>query len=425
MSRLHRSSRESGGRRTEWISRLKLHAGAMVVLCLLPLLSGVVCAQQAKVKNRKAPTWALWHSYQAYFMDEQGRVIDHDGADRSTSEAQAYGMFFALVANDRTRFDMLLQWTTNNMAEADLTAHLPAWAWGRAADGMWHVLDANPASDADVWMSYTLLEAGRLWREPHYRAVGLALAELIAAHEVQNIHGLGIVLMPSSKGFTAENHWILNPSYSPLPVLHGMAAEISHGPWQELAAATPDMLQQSAVRGFAMDWVQYGAVDGFTPALAPGAPEGAKPVGSYDAIRVYLWAGLTPSAMTGAPETIAAVHGMADYMAKQPVPPRIIDAHGAVIMDDAGPGFSAALLPYLKTVGEKQSLSVQQNRLEALKDAKTGLYGTPPRYYDQNLALFADGWLRGLYRFDADGQLVVSWAGGHMSTLSTPDRKSP
>jgi len=35
----------------------------------------------------------------------QGRVVDRSAQDRSTSEGQAYAMFFALVTNDRVQFD--------------------------------------------------------------------------------------------------------------------------------------------------------------------------------------------------------------------------------------------------------------------------------------------------------------------------------
>src|SRR2546422_464278 len=104
-----------------------------------------------------ARVWpSLWQHYAEVFMDNQIRVIDRDAGDRATSEAQAYAMFFALVANDRQRFDGLLGWTEQNLASGDLRLHLPAWLWGRAADGTWRVLDSNSASDADVWIAYTL-----------------------------------------------------------------------------------------------------------------------------------------------------------------------------------------------------------------------------------------------------------------------------
>src|SRR5262249_52475010 len=112
-----------------------------------------------------AQDWPLWKSYTAGFMDDQVRVLDHDASDRTTSEAQAYAMFFALVANDRSRFDGLLRWTEQNLGSGDLSAHLPAWLWGRKPGDGWGVLDNNAAADADVWMAYTLLEAGKAWNE--------------------------------------------------------------------------------------------------------------------------------------------------------------------------------------------------------------------------------------------------------------------
>ena len=70
-------------------------------------------------------------------MDSQVQVIDHDADDRTTSEGQAYGMFFALVANDRSQFDRILHWTEQNLADGDLSAHLPAWLWGRSQNNQW------------------------------------------------------------------------------------------------------------------------------------------------------------------------------------------------------------------------------------------------------------------------------------------------
>jgi endoglucanase len=119
----------------------------------------------------------MWKNYAAGFMDNQVRVIDHDANDRTTSEGQAYAMFFALVANDGARFDGLLHWTEVNLASGDLASHLPAWSWGKAPNGKWGVLDVNSASDADVWMAYTLLEAGVAWKEAHYTWLGCACQE--------------------------------------------------------------------------------------------------------------------------------------------------------------------------------------------------------------------------------------------------------
>src|ERR1700751_2122967 len=78
-------------------------------------------------RSGAAQDWPLWKSYAAGFMDNQVRVIDHGAGERTTSEGQAYAMFFALVANDRAGFDGLVHWTGANLAGGDLAAHLPAW----------------------------------------------------------------------------------------------------------------------------------------------------------------------------------------------------------------------------------------------------------------------------------------------------------
>ena len=105
--------------------------------------------------------WPAWQDFARQFISADGRVIDPSSPRKiTTSEGQAYAAFFALVGNDPARFAQLLDWTRDNLAAGDLSARLPAWLWGQRDDGQWGVLDANAASDADVWLAYSLIEAG-------------------------------------------------------------------------------------------------------------------------------------------------------------------------------------------------------------------------------------------------------------------------
>ena len=359
----------------------------------------------------RAEPWTLWSSYASHFVDG-GRVLDRQEGNRSTSEAQAYSMFFAVVANDRPRFEKLLTWTQDNMAKGDLTAHLPAWNWGRADDGQWRSLDPNSASDADVWMSYTLLQAGRLWKEPRYTNIGLIMVTRIAATEVVDLPKYGPVLIPGPQGFhPAPDTWVLNPSYPPLPVIEGLAKASPLGPWKKMAAQLPKVLAASAPAGFPTDWTIYTPQKGIAPVAGPVEKPGEKsdPVGSYDAIRAYLWAGMTNREASGAHASLAALHGMADYLDHQPTPPEKISATGQVLSDSSSIGFSAALMPYLSAMGREESFNTQRQRLEAQRDPATGLFGNDPKYFDQNLALFGLGWTEKRFRFERDGSLKVSW----------------
>src|SRR5207253_9506464 len=105
-------------------------------------------------------------------------------------------------------------WTENNLAQGDLTAHLPAWIWGKRDDGSWGVIDTNPAADADLWIAYTLLEAGRLWQERRYTALGSVIAARIVRDETATLPGLGRTVLPGPVGFRLRaDAWRLNPSY--------------------------------------------------------------------------------------------------------------------------------------------------------------------------------------------------------------------
>ncbi|HEX4321370.1 MAG TPA: cellulose synthase complex periplasmic endoglucanase BcsZ [Acidobacteriaceae bacterium] len=353
----------------------------------------------------------LWQAYANRFITPDGRVLDPQAGDRTTSEGQSYALFFALVNNDRARFDKLLAWTQSNLASSDLGAHLPAFNWGKAGDGHWGILDPNSAADSDLWIAYDLIEAGRLWNDTHYAALGRRLAELIGRREVSNLPGLGPVLLPSAANFTFPRFWVLNPSYSPVFLLDRLAAVDPNGPWASVAMEVPAILERSARNGFAMDWVCYG--QGFTPCLANGhkSPE---PMGSYDAIRIYTWAGMLPDGNPSKSRILKALSGMNLYMQSHTAPPEKINSEGVPLKQDGPVGFSAALLPYLSSLGNETAVAQQLVRIKSQLDEKSNLYGagygTGPTYYDQNLVLFGSGWIEKRFQFGSGGELRVRWS---------------
>jgi endoglucanase len=374
-------------------------------VAVVVLLCGAHCGCRAE------QAWPLWDAYAQKFLDGQGRVIDHTGQDRTTTEGEAYAMFFALVANDRERFDKLLQWTTDNLAQGDLTARLPAWSWGKADDGSWRVLDSHPAADADLWMAYALCEAGRLWHTPRYEKLGELMAARVAQQEIVTVPGVGTMLLPGAEGFHPDAQtWFVNPSYMPPPLLAYFARRTPLSPWREVQKNLPAVLHTDG--GFVMDWVSAGsgAVRGsVNPAKLVKGPSTETPSGSYDAIRAYLWIGMADPKTEGVKEAMAQIGGMAAYLRRNVVPPLQVDASGKVLSADAPVGFSAAVIPYLEARGMKAEARTQSDRLVALRDDKTGLYGREPAYYDQNLVLFSVGWTEQRFRFESDGKLRLKW----------------
>lgn len=364
----------------------------------------------------KEGPWQLWNSYSSRFIDrDSGRVFDPNGDQHTTSEGQAYALFFSLADNDRASFDRILGWTVNNLASGDLNTHLPAWLWGKGKDGQWKVLDPNSASDADVWMAYTLLEAGRLWNSSADTNLGRGMLMLIAAKEVVNLPGFGPMLVPGPAGFQHDADWIVNPSYVPIFLFRRLAVLDPAGPWQQIALGIPRLLAQSSPHGFAMDWVEYVPGDGFYPAPEPSASSqnssnASGPSGSYDAIRVYLWAGMIDSHDPARELVLQAVPAMSGYLANHDAPPEKVSDQGIPLEQDGPVGFSAAVLPYLRAYPESSRVFARQMiRLSTQKDATSGLYGKDIAYYDQNLALFATGFLDARFRFGPGGELNVGW----------------
>jgi len=351
----------------------------------------------------------LWQAYANKFISADGRVIDPQGGDRTTSEGQSYALFFALVNNDRARFDLLASWTEHNLASGDLGAHLPAWSWGHAKDGQWTILDANSASDSDLWIAYDLIEAGRLWNDLHYATLGRRLAALIAHKETSSLPGFGPVLLPGTTGFKFPRFWVLNPSYTPLFLLNRLAQVDPAGPWADIASMVPALVERSARGGFAMDWVCYMPGEGFTPCLVNGKKSPAA-LGSYDAIRVYTWAGMLSDSNPAKARLLKVLPGMNLYLAQHAAPPEKINPDGTPQAADAPVGFSAALLPYLKSIPNDQAAAQQMVRMKSQLDEKSYLYGSSPTYYDQNLALFGCGWAEKLFQFGSSGELLVRWS---------------
>ncbi len=342
--------------------------------------------------------WPQWEAYARRFLQADGRVIEYSQQARSTSEAQAWALFHALVANDRPRFARILRWTRDNLAGGDLRRRLPAWLWGRRPDGGWGVLDDNSASDADLWLAYTLLEAGRLWQRPDYRRLGEAVLAQIEAREVQRVPGLGWMLLPGHHGFAPQDGtWRLNPSYLALPLLARLAALYPAGPWQAIRANTVRLIRRAQRDGVVADWVSWRPGQG---SVQTGRHDR---VASYDAIRVYLWAGLLDDRDPLKAPLLAALR-LPDCRAG--LPERIHLDSGR--REGRAPvGFKAALLPLLDA--RRDRACTQRLRADIAAAWHDGLLTPQPRYYDQNLALFALGWLDGRYRFDAQGRLHTRW----------------
>ena len=396
------------------LRRKILHTGLCSLLLPLPGLAAQAPASATTASDKPAhtaaqppatpanqtPAWPAWEAFRSQFMNEGGRILSGaEGTGQTYSEAQAYALFFALVANDRASFEKILAWTENNLCAGDMTTRLPAWLWGKRPDGTWDVMDSNPASDADLWIAYALGEAGRLWNERRYRALSTLLAARILREETADLPGLGRSLLPAPKGFTqGGQRWRLNPSYMPPQVMEWLAHTQPQPEWRVLANSSRNIIMGASPKGFTPDWTLYDAQQGVLQDTE-GAEKGQ---GGYNAIRVYLWAGMLHPDTPGRQPLLNALAPMARFVRQHGYPPETIDILSGQHSGAAASGFSAALLPFLRAAGENTALQEQRTRLQARPVRQNA-------YYEQALALFGVGWDEDFYQFTATGQLQVRW----------------
>ena len=393
------------------VVRARFRGGLLCALLLSWLLPVTARAEACNV-----PPWPLWQTFVEHFVQPDGRVMDASTPQRhSSSEGQSYAMFFALVADDRETFEKLWRWSVNNLAQGDIKTHLPGWFWGLDEHGEWVLLDSNSASDGDLWFAYALLEAGRLWHRMDYTEDGRHLLHNIAAQEVATLPGLGKMLLPGKFGFikpdpASPDQWQLNPSYMPIPVLRRFAEVDPKGPWADIAKNTATLIKAVSHNGFVADWVTYRATGAKTGEFVTDPTKGD--LGSYDAIRTYMWAGLMPARDRLRKPLLASLDGMLQATGEDGVPPEKVQVTSGA-HSGAGPfGFSAALLPYLKALGkttlqQEQAVRVEQLMAQSLTPEAVKL--AQPPYYFFVLSLFSLGYMDNRYHFLDDGKLQPMW----------------
>jgi len=373
---------------------LRRYCRTLLLLALLSFAVGV---------SAQVVDWPLWENFRRHAIQSDGRVIERRANDRTTSEAQAYALFFALVANDRGQFERLLSWTQNNLANGDLRKQQPAWLWGTDTTSRWRVLDANPAADADFWLAYTLLQAGRLWQVPDYIVTGRALLQQILASQQVELPGFGMTVLPGRHGFVLDkSRWRINPSYLMPQHLRAFAQADPAGPWQTMADNLPMLIRRASPAGFVPDWIVYQADKGWVPDSVTG------PIGSYDAIRVYLWLGMMDEADPSRSALLQAVSGMRRALQNSQDALETINTLTGAARGKTPAGFAAALLPYLWASQQSQVLERMHHLVQAMQ--QKAFFSSQSLYYDQVLALFSLGFMEHRFRFDAQGALMPAWS---------------
>lgn len=356
-----------------------------VFISLIFLLLASVPAHAAE----SCDTWAHWEDFAKFHIQADGRVIDYTEEAATTSEGQAYAMFFSLLAKDKNRFDRILKWTSNNLSKGELHKNLPAWKWGKSADGTWKVLDDNAASDADIWIAYSLFQASVLWNEKAYFDTALAVLKNISAQEVVSLPGSGSMVIPAPYGYALDPAtWRLNPSYVPIQLMRYFATVDPSGPWEEIIKNTYKMISAGSKKGMVPDWILHSASKGFYFDAQKGKYT------SYEAIRVYLWWAMLNKNDPYFALLKKRISGSEHFSPSNLYLPERVDIVSGDEEGSAPLGFGAVIAAYRYVV-------------YAHKDSMRPQLLQSSGYYNHVLSMFSYAWMDNRFEFNLDGSLLV------------------
>lgn len=392
--------------RRTWSRGRALWAGASLGLVLL---TQPATAQQPPCPlpqtplalSQSSPHQALliesWQAYRDRFIQADGRVIDREASDRTTSEGQAYAMWRAVLINDADTFERTYRWAERNLAQPDASGQpqgsLWAWHWGRTEAGQWQILDPNFATDADIDAATALILAARRWNCPAYlEEARTKLAEIWAQSVVELPDGTPQLLPgPATAFWNQPDTLILNPSYFS-PYAYRLFAQVDPDrDWLALVDSGYAMLEASSALspvGLPSDWIVYDPTAGTYRSLAPEHPLQSRY--SFDAYRVW-WRVALDSAWFGEPRARTYLGDHLDHLEQRWQRDRRLPARisltGETLADYEATAQYAMLYPAWQQVSPL--LATQIYRQKLLPAYRNGFWDNDSAYYSQNLAWFA------------------------------------
>lgn len=242
------------------------------------LAAGAVACRARRTASPADRARASSQAFLGAYLDAGGRVVRRDQGGDTVSEGQAYAMLVAAGIGDRRRFDLAWQWAKANLQRPD---GLLSWHW----DGG-HVVDAQPASDADLDAARALLVAADRFGVAGYRHEALRIADGILGAET--VDAAGRPTLVAGPWATAAPRYV-NPSYFSPAGFAALRRASGQPRWDSLAASSREVLGQltGSGPGLPPDWAVLDAGGTAHPAPPPGGNGGA-PAYSYDAARTFV-----------------------------------------------------------------------------------------------------------------------------------------
>ncbi len=355
-------------------------------------VSTFLAALPPSIPNRELLAQS-WDVYRRRFIQSDGRVIDYEASDRSTSEGQAYAMLRAVLIDDAETFALTLKWGENNLQRQDKgqkTDSLWAWKWGKRADGSWGSIDNNFASDGDIDAITALIFAARRWNRPEYLE--------LARTKLKDLWRLSVAPGPLNKPYLLPGPYAafvpnpstlhLNPSYLAPYAFRIFATVDREHDWLGLVETSYQILEKStqvSKVGLPSDWVSLDIKTGQYQALPSDSP--IQTLYSFDAYRVWWRVGLD-AAWFNSSQAKQYLKNSTQHLKKmwrtQSKLPARVDLQGNKLVDYEATSQYAMLFSAWAIIEPELGQEILAKKL--LPRYKEGIWDDYSSYYTQNLA---------------------------------------
>jgi len=349
-----------------------------------------------KANSKQECDLCLKNSYDFYkinFMTKDGRIMDPEKNNITTSEGQSYIMLRSVTMGDKATFNKAYTWAKNNLQRKD---KLFAWLWGEDKDGKYRILDNNSASDADVDIAFALILASRKWNMPEYLNEAIPIINSIWDNETKRV-GNYLILMPGVEQTNSKKIEV-NPSYfAPYSFRFFQKYDQKHN-WNCLVDSSYYYIMASSAMtktGLPPNWFLIeDDGNGGTKIVLEDSPRSDF---SYDAIRVFFRTYLD-YARTGETRALPVLEKSKFFISKWKDDNSYYTnykSNGELADKNEFIGSIAILLPPIKLYDSMFAFNVYKSQLEPyFKNQK--YWEIKHDYYAKNLMWF------GCYMFNSD-----------------------
>jgi endoglucanase len=388
---------------------ITLLTGLLLTSCVNPSPSGSTSPAPTVAKLPETPSeipselfQQSWQVYQQRFIQADGRVIDREANDRSTSEGQAYALLRAVWIDDRDTFDRVLQWSETNLQRRDMDGNrsdlLWAWKWGQQPNGNWGTIDRNFASDGDIDAITALIWAAKRWDQPQY--LDLARRKLT---DLWNLSTLPTDMSPAEKNANIRyllpgpreafqpqpTRVLLNPSYF-APYAFRLFAQIdAERNWLSLVEGSYQVLEAMgslSAQGLPSDWLLLDLTTGKVERATSGDLQSRY---GFDAYRVWWRVALDaawfkePRAMRYLQQQLQPLQQQ--WQTRQFIPAQI-DWRGRPLVEYESTAQYAMLYAAFRLTNPETATAIYQQKL--VPTYRDGFWDNDAAYYVQNLSWF-------------------------------------